>query len=124
MESCVVNGNDFFDVYRGMKRLVERARNGEGNRCGFLECKTHRADSHMLVGDTQIYRDAKAAWAKMEADDCIKNFERRCLAEGWLEEADFAAVQREVDAMIEKAKRFAVESPYPDASELFTDLYD
>ena len=124
MASLVVNGNDFFDVYHGMKKLVDRARSGEGNRCGFLECKTHRADGHMLVGDTQPYRDAKAAWAKMEADDCIKSFERRCIAEGWLAPEDFIAVQTRVDEMIREARAFAVESPYPDESELFTDLYD
>lgn len=124
MESYVVNGNDFFAVYEGMQKLVKRAREGEGNRCGFLECMTHRADSHMLVGDTQVYRDAKAAWRKMEEDDCIKNFERRCIAEGWLQAEDFVPVQEKVDRMIAEAKRFAVESPYPEASELFTDLYD
>ena len=124
MASYVVNGNDFFAVQAAMERLVRRARNGEGNRCGFLECKTHRADGHMLVGDTQPYRDAKAAWAKMEADDCIKNFERRCIAEGWLNAEDFAAVQARVDVMIQEAKQFAIDSPYPDESELFTDLYD
>jgi len=124
MASYIVNGNDFFDVYYGMKKLVDRARNGEGNCCGFLECKTHRAAGHMLVGDTQPYRDAKVAWAKMEADDCIKNFERRCIAEGWLEASDFPPIHTKVDAMVEEAKQFAINSPYPDASELFTDLYD
>lgn len=123
MASYVVNGNDFFDVYSGMKKLVDRARNGVGNCCGFLECKTHRALSHML-GDPQRYRDPKAAWAKMEADDCIKNFERRCIAEGWAEPADFTAIQAKVDVMIAEAKQFAIDSPYPDESELFTDVYD
>ena len=52
------------------------------------------------------------------------NFERRCLKAGWLEQADFDAVQKNVDAMIEDAKEFAVSSPYPDDSELFTDIYD
>lgn len=42
MASYVVNGNDFFAVYDAMSRLVKRAREGEGNRCGFLECQTHR----------------------------------------------------------------------------------
>ena len=26
--------------------------------------------------------------------------------------------------MVEEARRFAVESPYPDSSELYTDIYD
>ena len=123
MESYVVNGNDFFAVQNGMAKLARRARQGEGNCCGFLECQTHRPFGH-VVGDSQPYRDAALAKARWEADDCIVNFERRCLKAGWLEQADFDAVQKNVDAMIEDAKEFAVSSPYPDDSELFTDIYD
>ena len=56
MASYVVNGNDFFAVQAAMERLVKRARNGEGNRCGFLECQTHRAYGHTAI-DPQVYRD-------------------------------------------------------------------
>ena len=123
MESYVVNGNDFFAVYHAMRKLVLRARKGEGNACGFLECKTHRPFGH-VVGDQQRYRDPKEAKARWEADDCIQNFERRCCMSGWLTEEDFKKVQSEVAQMIQEAKQFAMDSPYPDASQLLTDLYD
>lgn len=123
MASFVVNGNDFFAVYGAMKKLADRARNGDGNCCGFLECQTHRPFGH-IVGDGQRYRDPAAAAARWHADDCIENFERRCIAEGWLKAADFTAVQEQVDDMIARAKLFAQESPYPDESALFADLYD
>jgi pyruvate dehydrogenase E1 component alpha subunit len=123
MASYVVNGNDFFAVYNGMKKLVDRARNGEGNCCGFLECQTHRPFGH-IVGDRQRYRDPDAARARWESDDCIQNFERRCIAEGWLKPEVFPAIQEKVDGMIADAKQFAIDSPYPDASTLFSDLYD
>lgn len=123
MESYVVDGNDFFSVYGAMKRLVKRARGGEGNCCGFLECQTHRPFGH-IVGDVQRYRDPIQAKAQWEADDCIKNFERRCITAGWLEPQDFEAVQRAVSETIAQARQFAIDSPYPDKSQLFTDLYD
>lgn len=123
MTSYVVNGNDFFAVQAAMERLVRRARNGEGNRCGFLECQTHRALGHN-VGDAQPYRSAQAAWARLEADDPLENFERRCLMEGWLDKQDFQTVQDRVDGLVEEARRFAEESPYPEPDELYTDLYD
>lgn len=123
MASYVVNGNDFFAVQSAMEKLVQRARNGEGNCCGFLECKTHRALGH-AVGDQQPYRDPKAAWAKLEADDPIQNFERRCIADGWAEMADFTAIQEKVDQMVEEAKQFAIDSPCPEPDQLFADLYD
>lgn len=123
MDSRVVNGNDFFAVYDAMEQLAHRARTGEGNACSILECKTHRILGHK-VGDPQKYRDPKAALARLESDDCIENFERRCLAEGWLTKEDFTGVQDRVDKMIADAVQFAVESPEPEDSELYTDLYD
>lgn len=123
MESYIVNGNDFFAVYEAMSRLVDRARNGEGNRCGFLECKTFRIMGH-LIGDKQSYRDAEVAKKRLAADDCIVHFEGRCIAEGWLEASDFTPVRDNVLEMLREAKQYAVESPYPDPSELYTDIYD
>lgn len=123
MASYVVNGNDFFAVYDAMSRLVKRAREGEGNRCGFLECQTHRALGHN-VNDDQVYRDPQAALARLRADDPIENYARRCIAEGWLTREELDAVSHRVGALVEDARRFAVESPYPDSSELYTDIYD
>lgn len=123
MESYVVNGNDFFAVQEAMKKLVDRARNGAGNACGFLECKTWRPFGH-IVGDSQSYRDPKLAKARWESDDCIKNFERRCIISGWLKQEDFDAEQVKVDKMVAEAKQFALDSPYPEPSELMNDLYD
>ncbi len=37
---------------------------------------------------------------------------------------DSKVLQARVDEMIREARRFAVESPYPDPSELYTDIYD
>lgn len=123
MESYVVDGNDFFAVHDAMEKLVKRARSGEGNCCGFLECQTHRAFGH-IVGDVQRYRDPEQARAKWEADDCLDNYERRCVKAGWLKAEDFAKIRAQVKDMIEDAKQFAIDSPYPDETELFTDMYD
>ena len=123
MASYVVNGNDFFAVQHAMEKLVRRARNGEGNACGFLECQTHRPFGH-IIGDIQRYRDPVAAEARWHADDCIENFERRCIAEGWLKKEDFAAVQDRVSDMIREAAQFAIDSPYPEKDQRGTDRYD
>ena len=68
--------------------------------------------------------DPEAALAKLRADDPIENYARRCIAEGWLTREELDAVSQRVDVMVEEARRFAVESPYPDSSELYTDIYD
>lgn len=119
----LVNGNDFFEVYDGCSALPSVLAMARVIAVASLNAR-HIVLSAAIVGDGQRYRDPALAKARWEADDCIKNFERRCLKSGWLEQADFDAVQTKVDAMIEEAKQFAIDSPYPDASELFTDMYD
>ena len=123
MPSEIVDGNDFFAVYEAAQKLVKRAREGEGNCCGFLECKTFRVGPH-IIGDQQPYRDPVKAWNHLHEDDCIARFRERCVAEGWLDESDFAPIDERVDGMIAEAVRFARESPYPDASKLYEDIYD
>ncbi|MEA4815314.1 MAG: thiamine pyrophosphate-dependent dehydrogenase E1 component subunit alpha [Lachnospiraceae bacterium] len=123
MPGYVVNGNDFFAVREGMQVLANRARKGEGNGCGLLECKTYRILGHH-IGDKQPYRDPEAAKARLVADDCLENFKRRCIAEKWLTAADFEEIDKRVPKLIAEAQKFGEDSPYPDPSELYTDLYD
>ena len=51
--------------------------------------------------------------------DPLKVFKDR----GYLTDEELKAIEKEVDAEIEKACEFAAESPYPDASELMTDIF-
>lgn len=55
----------------------------------------------------------------MEEKDPLKVFKDR----GYLTDEELKAIEKEVDAEIEKACEFAAESPYPDASELMTDIF-
>jgi pyruvate dehydrogenase E1 component alpha subunit len=38
-------------------------------------------------------------------------------------DSDFEAIERDAVEVVEKSIKFADESPFPDASELFTDVY-
>lgn len=119
----VVNGNDFFAVYEAAQALVDRARRGEGNACALLECKTRRIEGHH-VGDSQDYRTGENPRAYLEANDPIAAFERRVLAEGWLNREELDRVRERARQRLAEAKDFAIRSPFPEAAELTTDLYD
>ncbi|MEA4816288.1 MAG: thiamine pyrophosphate-dependent dehydrogenase E1 component subunit alpha [Lachnospiraceae bacterium] len=120
--SKVVNGNDIFEVYEAAKEFVDDARAGVGRRCAFLECKTYRIKGH-IIGDAQTYRDPEAALHRLYANDPIDNFKRRVLVEGWVNQAELDEIDERVSKAIDEAVKFAEESPYPEKSDLFADLY-
>ena len=115
MPGVCVDGNDVFAVYEAVKTAVERARKGEGPT--LIECKTYRWQGHH-VGDPGEYRAAEelAAW---KAKEPIGELEKKKL----LTAAEIKAIKENVDAEIAEACKFAEESPYPDESEAFTDVF-
>lgn len=120
MPGITIDGNDVFKVYETVKEAVERARQGGGPT--LIECKTYRIKGH-FVGDPEMYRTKEEVQSRFEKDDPIKNFEKKVLAEGLLTKADLSNIEEKVLKAIEEAIEFARQSPYPDPSELYTDLY-
>ena len=60
-----VDGNDLIAVLEGMRRALERARNGEGG--SIIEFMTYRLHDHTTADDARRYRDeaeVKDAWTR------------------------------------------------------------
>jgi len=60
-----VDGNDLVAVLEGMRRALERARNGEGG--SVIEFMTYRLHDHTTADDARRYRDeaeVKDAWTR------------------------------------------------------------
>jgi pyruvate dehydrogenase E1 component alpha subunit len=115
----VVNGNDVMAVYEAATKAVERARNNEGP--SVVECKTFRIRGH-FEGDPQAYRpDGEVeAWKKK----CpIDNFEAKLLEMNVLSKGAVEEIEASIRKEMGEAVKFAEESPYPDASEVTTDVY-
>ena len=110
-----IDGNDVFKVYETVKEAVERARTGEGPT--IIECLTYRWQGHH-VGDPGEYRDPQEL-ADWKAKEPIGVLEKR----GLLTDAEIQEIKDAVEAEIQAACKFAEESPYPDASEAYTDLF-
>lgn len=116
----IVDGNDIFEVYEAAKTAVERARQGEGPT--LLEAKTYRIRGH-FVGDPEMYRTKEEVKERFNSNDPIKRFEENVLSSGSMTEKELAEVREEVVLEIKKAVEFAENSPFPEAEELYTDLY-
>lgn len=110
-----IDGNDVFAVYETVKLAVERARRGEGPT--LIECLTYRWQGHH-VGDPGEYRDPQEL-TDWKAREPIGQLEKR----GLLTQDEIDAIKAGVEEEIKAACKFAEESPYPDASEAYSDLF-
>lgn len=120
MPGVIVDGNDVFKVYEAAKEAVERARQGGGPT--FIEAKTYRIRGH-YVGDPEMYRTKEEVQERFESNDPIKNFEKKVIEESLMTKKELDDIREKAYKIIEDAVEFAHNSPYPDPSELYDDLY-
>ncbi len=114
-----VDGNNVLDVYEATAEACRRARNGEGPT--LIECKTYRHKGHSRW-DPATYRP------KEEVDewlmrDPIRRMKAHLLDHGILSEVEATKIERETSTAVEKAVKFAVDSPFPTADEAYEDIY-
>ena len=119
MPGVIADGNDVFTVYEAAKKLVDRARQGEGP--ALLECKTFRLRGH-FVGDPQNYRDKNKIAEHFKNDDPIVNFEKRAIKDKLMNKEELQKIKENVKQMIDEAVKFAFDSPYPEAAELYSNV--
>lgn len=113
-----VDGNDPIAVFEAAAEAIARARKGDGP--SIVECKTWRHHGH-FEGDPAIYKkpEEQAAWL---AKDPIPRLEKKLVELKYADEAEIAARRQKVEDEIEAAIAFAEKSPYPQPSELLTDV--
>lgn len=119
MPSKIVNGMRPEAVHEAIEEAATRARNGEGPT--LLDIRTYRYKGHSM-SDPQKYRtkDEVAEW--MEQDP-IEHCLRIIKAQKWLSEQEFADIDAWVKNEVEESVTFAENSPYPEAHELYEDVY-
>ena len=118
----VVDGMNVVAVYEVAKEAVARARIGEGPT--LIECKTYRWQGHH-VGDPANYRsrrnpNEKSEWMKR---DPVNSLKEKMIKDEVAVEAEIVKIENKVEKEIQEAVKFAAESPYPDVSEAFTDIF-
>src|SRR5437660_4064786 len=116
-----VDGQDVQAVNATMRRLVERARRGEGP--AFLECKTYRYYGHHVGDVNREYRtrDEEKEW--MSQHDPLATLAGRLSGQGLADQGVFDRIQTDVKAEIDTGVQFALAAPYPDASQVGEDVY-
>ncbi len=114
-----VDGMDVLAVYEAAQAAIDRARKGLGP--SLLECKTYRFHGH-FEGDQQTYKTAELQQKMMEHDP-LTNLRTTAIQQGLATAQDFDTIDAQVKQKIDEAVAFADRSPYPDLSEVDTDVY-
>lgn len=119
MPSEPVDGMNVEDVHRAVARAAERARAGEGPT--LLEFRTYRYKGHSM-SDPQKYRTKDEVEGYKQRDP-VEVIRKKVLDKKFATEKEIEAIDQKVAAQVEESVKFAEESPYPEPSEAFTEVY-
>ena len=119
MPAKAVDGMTVEEVHNAVEEAVARARKGEGPT--LLEMKTYRYRGHSM-SDPASYR-TKDEVESYKAQDPIEKVLDIIRKNKYASDADLENIENKIKAMVEEAVKFAEESPYPEAHELYEDVY-
>ncbi len=119
MPSSAMDGMTVEDVHFAIEEAVLRARKGDGPT--LLEMKTYRYRGHSM-SDPAKYR-TKEEVEEYKAQDPIQKVLKTIIENKWASDEELETINNRVKDVVEDSVTFAEESPYPEASELYTDVY-
>lgn len=119
MPSYTVNGMSPEAVHEAIDMAAERARKGDGPT--LLDIRTYRYKGHSM-SDPQKYR-TKEEVAEYQSQDPIEHCLSVIKENKYLSDKEIQDIQDWVKKEVEEAVLFAEESPYPEADELYKDVY-
>jgi acetoin:2,6-dichlorophenolindophenol oxidoreductase subunit alpha len=122
VESHKVDGQDVRAVYAITQKIVERARKGDGP--SILFCDTYRFHGHH-VGDVarEYYRSKQEEQTWKTERDPVTLMANLLTSHNIADSATLTKIQDEIQAEVDTAVKFAIDSPYPDADKVDQDVY-
>ena len=115
-----VDGMDVESVRVAGEMAASHCRSGKGPY--ILEMQTYRYRGHSM-SDPAKYRTKEEVTKMREERDPITNLRNRLLEHKVLKEDAFKAIDKEIREVVTEAADFAQNSPEPDPSELYTDVF-
>ena len=119
MPSKEVDGMNCESVHEAISEAVDRGRRGDGPT--FLEIRTYKYRGHSM-SDPAKYR-TKEEVEEYKQQDPIEQVRKVILDNNYATQADLDAIEEKIAAIIQDSVEFSENSPWPDASELYTDVY-
>ncbi|MCB9184326.1 MAG: pyruvate dehydrogenase (acetyl-transferring) E1 component subunit alpha [Flavobacteriales bacterium] len=119
MPGLAVDGMSCEEVHNAIAKACAHVREGKGPI--LLDIRTYRYKGHSM-SDPQKYR-TKEEVEQYKQQDPIEHVRARLLEKKWAKEAELDAIDEAAKKAVEEAVKFAEESPTPDVSALYEDVY-
>lgn len=115
MPGIEVDGMDVLAVHNVAREAVARARAGEGPT--LIECLTYRFRGHSLADPDELRsKEEKDLWF---ARDPLKKFAAYLVEQNLAQADELKAIEKKIQATVDEAVQFALESPEPNPDELY-----
>ena len=115
----VEDGNDVIAVYEKMQEVIEYVRAGNGP--ALVEVESYRWFGHSTA-DAGVYR-TKEEVAEWKAKDPLKKYRTYLTENKIATDEELDAIEAQVAEQVEAAVKFAQESPDPDISVAYEDVF-
>jgi 2-oxoisovalerate dehydrogenase E1 component alpha subunit len=115
------NGVDPVETYGVVKEALDRARSGGGP--SLIEGTCFRFLAHSTDDNDMTYRSKEMVLEQRKSDP-VPNFERQLVDAGLMTESDVEAMRKDVLRETNEATDKAEAMPYPQPSDLYTNLYE
>ncbi len=119
MPSKIVNGMLPESVHDAIEEAANRARKGNGPT--LLDIRTYRYKGHSM-SDPQKYRTKEEVTEWIEQDP-ILHVLNVIKDNKWLKDSEITEIDEWVKNEVKESVEFAEKSPYPEAKELYQDVY-
>lgn len=119
MPSAPVDAMNCENVHNAVAEAAERARSGNGPT--LLEFNTYRYKGHSM-SDPAKYR-TKEELEEYKAQDPIEQCKQAILSGKFATEEELKEIDKKIKERVLESVKFAEESPMPDVSEIYTDIY-
>jgi pyruvate dehydrogenase E1 component alpha subunit len=121
MASETADGMDVLAMHDVVARAAQRAR--EDKLPTLIEARTYRYMGHSMADPIHGHYRTKEELEEQKSRDPIEQLARRLREADLLADDAFKALKQSVEEEVEDAVRFSEESPEPDLSALYTDVY-
>ena len=119
IEGLTIDGNNLAEVFNAVSHFTGECRAGRGPV--LIESLTYRWSGHSK-SDAQVYRTREEIRQWVERDP-IEKYKKILINQKILTEKEDRDLEKEVIGQLEKATKFARESPFPEPSEVEEDVY-
>tara|TARA_B100001250_G_C19717774_1_gene752353 strand:- start:216 stop:1190 length:975 start_codon:yes stop_codon:yes gene_type:complete len=115
-----INGMDVLEVAKESQKAADHCRSGKGPY--ILEMKTYRYRGHSM-SDPAKYRTREEVQKVKEERDPIETLRNKLIENHSINEKTFKDIDKDIKILVSDAADFSTQSPEPDISELWTDVY-